>query len=132
MNHNPEDALVRAVAGDARELRSLAQFSHEDLARAAAGLAPLIVTREAAIRILKDLRDARVAPESAQSWASFVRRGYVEAAGRRGKVRPVEIDYEQDSESAIIDAVSRLDEIGDVVDGVVSRTEIDGLLKRLT
>jgi len=131
MSHNPEDALVRAVAGDARALRVLAELNHDALARAAVGLTPLIVTPEATIRVLEDLRAGRISPESAQSWASFVRRGYVEDPRQRGTIRPVEIDYQPDSESAIVDAVSRLDEIGDVVDGVVSRSEIDTLLERL-
>lgn len=55
----------------------------------------------------------------AQQWASFIRRGYFEnqPSGRGGK--PLEIDYDSAYEDAIAEVVSRLDEIGDVVDGDV-------------
>ncbi len=58
------------------------------------------------------------------------RRGYV--AGRDlHAIRPLDIDYEDACEEEIAAAVSRLDEIGDLVDGEVSTGEILDLLQLL-
>lgn len=69
-------------------------------------------------------------PEQAQSWASFVRRGYI--AGRSDRpIRPLDIEYDDACEEEIAAAVSRLDEIGDVVDGEVTTGEVLDLLRLL-
>jgi hypothetical protein len=62
--------------------------------------------------------------------ASFVRAGCV-ANDSRGPIRPIEIDFEDAWEDAIAETVSRLDEIGDVVDGEVTSSEILALLHLL-
>lgn len=126
-----QDALVRTVRGDASALGSMATVDHDALVQAAVAVAPLVVTREATIRVLEDLRNGRLRPEVAQCWASFMRRGYIEAVRRTRVIRPIHIEYQRDVEDVIADAVSRLDEIGDLVDGVLTRDEIDVLLARL-
>jgi sugar-specific transcriptional regulator TrmB len=60
-----------------------------------------------------------------------VRRGFVER--RLGRpVRPVAIEFEAVWEDAISHAVSRLDEIGDAIDGDVSVWEAFDLLQPLS
>jgi hypothetical protein len=59
-----------------------------------------------------------------------MRRGYVESQVG-GPVRPVLIEYETDFEDAIVEAISRLDEIGDVVDGCIPSAEIAQLIAPL-
>ncbi len=82
------------------------------------------------MRVLRGLLDDAWTPEQAQEWASFVRRGYV--AGRSERpVRPLAIDYDDACEEEIAAVVARLDEIGDVVDGEVSASEILDLLQLL-
>lgn len=104
---------------------------HEELLSAADALGgPLVVPRTAAVSVLRALRNGVYGPESVQAWASFVSAGFV-ANRSPGPIRPVEIDFEDAWEDAIAEAVSRLDEIGDVVDGEVTSCEIDDLLKLL-
>jgi hypothetical protein len=86
--------------------------------------------RPSAVSVLKGLRRGTISPEQAQGWASFVRRGYIARSGA-GSVRPLDIAYEEAWEDAIAEAVSRLDQIGDVVDGDVTAGEIHDLLQLL-
>jgi hypothetical protein len=91
---------------------------------------PLTVPRTAAISVLRGLLDGAFAPEVAQQWASFVGAGFV--VGRlSGPIRPVEIDFENAWEDAIAAAVSRMDEIGDAIDGQVTKGEVLDLLQLL-
>lgn len=62
--------------------------------------------------------------------AGIVRHGYVADRGDR-PIRPVVIDFEEPCEEEIAEAVSRLDQIGDLVDGMVSNGEILDLLQLL-
>lgn len=79
----------------------------------------LLVRPEAVATVLRQLSNHSIEGGMAQQWASFIRRGYFEnqPSGRGGK--PLEIDYDSAYEDAIAEVVSRLDEIGDVVDGDV-------------
>jgi len=133
MGDGPEvfDALNGVVGGDPLRMRVIASLSHRDLQAALANAhGTLVVTRLATIAVLKGLLDDSWTPVQAQAWASFVRRGYV--AGRaRHPIRPLDIGYEAAFEDGVARAVSRLDEIGDAVDGVVSTSEILDLLQLL-
>ena len=80
--------------------------------------------------MLQGLLEGAWRPEQVQAWASFVRRGYI-AGPNSGSVRPIEVNYEIAYEDRIVEAVARLDEIGDRVDGEVSSNEILDLLRRL-
>lgn len=59
-----------------------------------------------------------------------MRRGFVEGTAD-GPIRPIEIEFEEAWEDAISAAVSRLDEIGDVIDGEVTAGEALDLLQLL-
>lgn len=125
------DALAQVVGGDPGALPLIIPIALADLREAAAELgSPLLVTRAAAVSVLKGLHEATYSPEQAQRWASFVRRGYV-ARAAEGPIRPLDIAYEEAWEEAIAAAVSRLDEIGDVVDGEVTQGEVFDLLQLL-
>lgn len=87
--------------------------------------------------ILRQLRDGRIRPQQAQSWASFARHGYFgyfgylgyERGAKRG-IWPLSIEYGP-CEDAIVEAISRLDELGDLIDGEISDSEIAELLAEL-
>jgi hypothetical protein len=112
-------------------MAALASFDHADLRAVASELRqPALVTRPAAVRVLRGLLEDAWTPEQAQAWASFVRRGYV-ARRDSHAIRPLDIDYEPACEEEIAAAVSRLDEIGDQVDGEVSTGEVLDLLQLL-
>jgi hypothetical protein len=75
------------------------------------------------------LNQGTITPDEAQRWASFVRLGFV--GGASGPIMPLDIDYEDAWEDAIVEAVGRLDQIGDLVDGEVTRGEVLDLLQLL-
>lgn len=125
------EALRRALEGDANALVDISTADHLSVREAARSIgAPLIVTRVAAVSILRGLIDGRFSPAATQAWASFVRRGFVEGTGG-GPIRPIDIEFEDAWEDAISAAVSRLDEIGDMIDGEVTTGEALDLLQLL-
>jgi len=124
-------ALIQVLSGDPGALPLIKPIALADLREAATSLrAPLVVTRTAAVSVVKGLNEAIYSPEQVQGWASFVRRGYVANPGG-GPIRPLDIAYEDAWEEGIAASVSRLDEIGDVVDGEVTRGEVLDLLQLL-
>jgi hypothetical protein len=125
------EAVAQVVAGDPLALSLIAPLQHDEFRAAVTGLnAPLVVSRVAAVLVLHGLSERIFSPEQVQAWASFVRRGYVaNPVGR--PIRPIDIAYEDAWEEAIAATVSRLDEIGDLVDGEVMKGEIADLLQLL-
>jgi hypothetical protein len=124
-------ALERLVSGDLGARSEVLSVDHTAILEAAGALGePLIVTRRAAVLVLRGLLYGASSPELTQEWASFVRRGCV-AGSSVGPIRTIDVDYEDAYEDAISETVSRLDEIGDVIDGEVSSDEILALLQLL-
>lgn len=123
------EALAHVANGDAQAITVLRRLGHAMLLNTTDGAEPLVVTREATISVLRGLLDGRLSPTQAQGWASFVRCGYLE--GTTGPVQPLPIDFESAWEDAIAEATSRLDEIGDLIDGEVSNGELLDLLQLL-
>lgn len=120
--------LHALLSGDVGALRVIGQLPHDDLL-AAVGGHPLIVTRRAVASVLRQYIAGEISAEMAQQWASFVRRGY--AAEAPGPIRPIDMSYERAHESAVLDCLMRLDELGDVIDGEISAAEADELLRGL-
>jgi hypothetical protein len=125
------DALAQVLSGDPLALPLITPIALAELREAASALgSPLVVTRAATVAVLKGLNEATYSPEQVQGWASFVRRGYV-ASQAEGSIRPLDIDYDETWEESIAAAISRLDEIGDVIDGEVTQGEMLDLLRML-
>lgn len=125
-------ALVRALHGDPTAMDDMSGAEHASLREAEDAVGrPLIVTRAATVGVLRGLIDGRFSPMAAQAWASLMRRGYIECAVDSGPIQPIDIEFEEAWEDAISAAVSRLDEIGDTVDGEVSSDEALDLLQLL-
>lgn len=132
MDRDLSDALQRALRGDPTAMGDISGADHASLRDAADAIGqPLIVTRGAAAGVLCGLIDDRFSPTAAQAWASFMRRGYIEGSAERGPIEPIEIEFEEAWEDAISAAVSRLDEIGDLIDGEVTSGEALDLLQLL-
>jgi hypothetical protein len=123
------DALLDALGGDPSAIERAGAAAPERVADVATSLAPLVLTRRSVTRVLTDLRDGLIVPELAQRWASFMRRGYFPRADASG-MRPIDIDYED--ESAIVEPLSRLDELGDAIDGTMSVAELNDWIVRLS
>lgn len=123
--------IADVLAGDAASVLDVATIDHEDLLKALEGTpSPLVLTRAGAVRLLRIFLENSCTPAQAQMWASFVRRGYV--SGRScGPIRPLKFEYDKSCEDDIAAAVSRLDEIGDAIDGDVSYGELLDLLQLL-
>ncbi len=118
--------VQQLLGGDVALISGIRAVPHDELVQGLAGR-PLMLTEHAVTKVLRDLRAGRVEPGDVQQWASFVRRGYAPGAGR-GPIQPLDIEYAPEFEDAIVEALARLDEIGDVVDGHLGPTEIDELL----
>lgn len=122
--------LTDAVHGDLEAFERVREQPLEILQASRAALPGLIVTPWSVRRVLVALRRHEAAPERVQEWASFIRRGYL--AGANGSpVTPIDIEYDAAAEQEIADIVSRLDELGDAIDGEIDDDEIRELLSRL-
>lgn len=92
----------------------------------------LVLGPEAVARVLSDLDRGVVDGKSAQQWASFIRHGYLASSSDRGPVTPIFLPYEASHEDSIVEAIARLDEIGDMIDGhVPTSDEIADLLANM-
>lgn len=124
------NALARVASGDPRAMSTIAKADQDEVRTAATSLSVgLVVTRKSAVAVLEGFSQGTFTSEEAQAWASFVRRGYV--AGGRGPIRPIDIAYEDAWEDAIVEAIARLDQIGDSADGDVTPGQVLDLLQLL-
>lgn len=125
------ETLQRVVDGDVRSLGAILTVAHEQIREAAEALGTqLVVSRSAASSVLQGVLGKAFSPAEAQAWASFARRGYAVTAAD-GPVKPLDIEFEEPWEDEISAAVSRLDEIGDVVDGEITSDEALNLFQLL-
>jgi hypothetical protein len=95
----------------------------------------LLLTRESVARVVGDLLEGSITPAEAQRWALFMRWGFpgnwVPEQPSAMRIKLVDIDYELTSEDDIVDALSQLDQIGDLIDGDPSQDELQETLSRL-
>lgn len=117
-----------ALAGDVRAVDALRPVPHE-IVLAAANEGSLTVPRAAVTRVLAELASAQVADHDVQRWASFVQEGMI--VPQVGPITPIHFEYEPAYESAIADAVGRLAELGEAIDGEISAAERQRLMERL-
>ena len=109
----------------------LAEAGNKVLEEVTVNISPrLTLTATAVATVLRGMLSGAHSPEEAQQWASFVRHGYFAEPGR-GPVNPLDIDFEASADQSIADAIGRLDEIGDLIDGEVTTEEIYQLLAAL-
>jgi hypothetical protein len=119
--------IERVVAGDIKAFAILAAQSETSLRKHADQLPDLILSVPAVLAVLDAWERGDVSPQQVQAWASFVRRGYISGSGP-GPVTPIPIDYDVHDEDRIAEAIARLDEIGDLIDGNPSPGEVRSLL----
>jgi len=141
--------LLRVVNGDTSELAELTRVGNASVFNAwhSSGSPAIVVPREAVISVLEGMLDRSVTPELARDWAFLVRHGCIGGWSRTavendpsGVVEKAEatvwkeelpIDWEESFEDEINEATYRLDEIGDLIDGVVTDEEIRAFLAGL-
>ena len=134
MGHDAEGllgaALARFIGGDLRYYASLAVAREDAVREAARTCGSLWVTRATVARVLRALIAKRTDPEVIQGWASVVRWGLLWHPAH-GMPITVDVAFDSEREEQLIDVVARLDEIGDLVDGIVSPEEAQGWLRLL-
>jgi hypothetical protein len=123
------DDLVAAVAGDLAAFARLHAVPHHALLTAQAQMPDLILRRPALHRVLVTLSHERSTTETIQLWASFVRRGYTLPADF--PITPLVITYDATHEDMIVDIISRLDELGDLIDGTIDDAELAMMLHEI-
>ncbi|MGO4860231.1 hypothetical protein [Arthrobacter sp. 2MCAF14] len=124
-------ALAQVLKGEVLSLPVLMSIDHVALREAAASFGgALVISPGAVVSVLRGLDQGVYPNDLVQSWASFVRRGYI-ANQKGGPIQPLNIDYEEVWENPIVEAVSRLDEIGDIIDGEISSDEVRDLIQLL-
>jgi hypothetical protein len=122
--------IESVLLGQVEAIEALRAIPPEELNEAVQGKR-LILKREAVVSVLDQFRRGEIGAIAAQQWASFVRRGHVEGLRSRGPIKPIEIDWELPYEDAISEAISRLDELGDLVDGEFRDGEAEELMAHL-
>jgi hypothetical protein len=123
--------LIQILSGDVKHMRALELPQHSEIAKVAEEMpsTSLVLKPDAVKRVLTGLLKREIFPEQAQKWASFVKHGY--KSGGHEAVLPILIPYETSHEDDIAEAVGRLDELGDLIDGTLDGDEIRLLLKKL-
>lgn len=123
---NPDESieylLSEAVKGSAACVSILSGVDHKKLLGASLAVGSLYVSRSALSTVMADWIQGVISDEDVQRWASFVRRGYISGAAS-GPITAIQIDYEEHDELLIVDIVARLDEIGDLIDGIIDFDE---------
>jgi hypothetical protein len=124
------DVLERAITGDMGAFAMVRVQDHAVLIEAEGGKRPLVLTPAAVLRVLRSLQSGHLSPELAQAWASFVSRGYVaRRPPAEGPIGPLTIDWDRTAESAMADVLSRMDELGDAIDGTIDNDEAERSLE---
>jgi hypothetical protein len=109
---------------------SLSRYPHANLERCAQSLPRLVLTRDGLGNVLLALERGDVPAGLVNSWACFIRRGYV--PGGSGPIRPLQVDYDPAAEDLISEIVGRLSELGDSIDGEISPQELAGMILALS
>lgn len=125
-----ERALLSVVDGDLNAFIPIKTASNFDLNCAAENLSPLILSKEALVRVLTEWQGRERTANDVQQWASFVRHGYV--AMESGGVRPLDIIFDENNEDLIVEIMARLYDIGDLVDGEVDARGLQQMLVDLS
>jgi hypothetical protein len=90
--------LAAVLAGDVERMAIIESSAHE-LLTAIAVERPLLLSRDAVVRVLRRYSAGQIGAADVQVWASFMRWGYVGSGGE--PVRPLDIVWEPAYETAI-------------------------------
>ena len=110
----------------------VAKESHAAVAKAFEPIAATerILSINGVRRVLTALMHGEISADQAQTWASFMKRGYISRS--KQPVRPVNIPFQKDREEVISEVITKLDELGDAIDGSLGHTDIMELLDKLS
>ena len=115
MTVDTRHALLAAVSGDLSALNALKPLDRSQVEEQAEGLQLVLAARVVA-RVLADYDAGVTRRDEVQRWAEFIRWGHL--PGTSGpRLSNLEVYYEPEAEDAIVEAIGRLDELGDIIDG---------------
>lgn len=121
-------ALARVFAGDAAAMAEAWAFDDEAIESAYDELGRPALTASAVVRALKSL--GQVDDVWLERWAWFFRLGLMPDPTRPPRVA-LDVDWGPEFEEETALALSRLSELGDMVDGTISPDERDRLIAQL-
>jgi hypothetical protein len=107
--------VEKAVQGNLEVIPRIAAASHGELTEAWRMSRRPMLTALAVVRVIEALLDRQANEHWVQQWASLVMRGYLETIGP--PLRPIDIAYQPEFEEEMAEVVSRLEQLGDLVDG---------------
>ncbi len=125
LRHN----LISAIKGDLGAFERVKQHAVADILEACEAIQEKSFTTASIVHVIHAYIAGTHSEEVVQSWGDFARFGYL--ITNNGDY--IETPFERDSakESIILEAVARLGEIGDLIDGEPTKDELDALLRRL-
>ncbi|MGE0474209.1 MAG: hypothetical protein AB7P17_11305 [Nitrospirales bacterium] len=129
MIHLTPDILWNIVKGDLSHIDCLLLADHSMIETCAALLPNLVLKKEAVQKVLMLFQSQRISSSEVQSWASFMKRGYI--PGGTDPIIGIEIQYEVPYEELLAEILYRLDELGDETDGEIANEEINKFLELL-
>ncbi len=126
------ELIARAVEGDMRAFSALQAGPVEQVRARDASLSTWTLTAKAVAGVLSALRGGALSERRAQQWATFVRWGILTTDRHPTTIDTgIDVEFESAHEDAIADALARLDELGDSIDGEIGPEEMDALIATL-
>jgi hypothetical protein len=127
--HSLENLLRRVVEGDLNAFVSLLSTNPPGAEKLIEADVTFVLTAPAVKRVLLAVQRNTFPQELIRQWGTFMRFGLY--GGDRGPRKSLSIDFDASYEAPISDAVCRLSELGDPVDGEISDEVMAKLLQAL-
>lgn len=122
--------LLSCIQGNVSIIKKLKLLDHEKIRNLFKKVAPIIMTKQYIYNALQNFKNGKSKQSDLQEWASFIRRGYLPSP-KSTSISPLKIDYQREDEDVIVEVIAKLDQIGDKVDGKISKSDVDCLLNYL-
>ena len=130
MDHESSLVLESVLDGDLEAYARLREFDHHKISACSDQLGHCLVKPRAVVLVLMTLQKEKRSSALISEWASFIRVGFIPFT-RRGPILPINIDYDREWETEISNAIGRLSELGDEIDGCIDDDENRLLIKSL-
>ncbi|MEO1303246.1 MAG: hypothetical protein AAFV36_08725 [Myxococcota bacterium] len=121
MSSSVGEDLAEIVRGNARRLVAVSRTSPSKLSTSSMSV-EFVLGPAAIMRVIQEWLRDDLDDWCVQRWASFVRRGYLET-NEQVACAPIKIEFAAEHEDTISAIITRLDELGDSIDGVVTDAE---------
>lgn len=127
---NTKKILTETISGNLNNFTYIESVPHNKLLKTSKSCSNLFLTKSAVLEVITEFKKRNIKPEVVQKWATFMRCGYI-GYNIKTPILPLQIEYKADEEDLIVEMLARLNEIGDVVDGVIEDSELDIMIFKL-